>query len=48
MKDQCVGCKFYDPVAERYGRPYCTYAFKLEVKDGICLTRREPKKAVKP
>jgi hypothetical protein len=48
MISQCSGCKYCDPKALGQGKPCCTFAFKLEVKDGICFTRREDRQKVKP
>jgi len=46
MDTNCHECKFCDKEALTSGRPCCTFAFKLEVEDSICLTRRQAKKEV--
>lgn len=37
----CKGCKFADKSKVGTGEPCCQYAFKLDIKDGICHTKRE-------
>jgi len=48
MVNQCIGCKFLDPVALREGKPCCTWAFKPDVKAGVCFTRKQDPQGRKP
>lgn len=40
----CRGCKFAAAELVGTGKPCCTYAFKLDIREGKCYTRRETKK----
>ena len=37
----CKGCKFADNEKVGTGEPACQYAFRLDIENGVCKTRRE-------
>lgn len=37
----CRGCRFADAELVGTGKPCCTYAFRLDIQEGKCYTRRE-------
>ena len=37
----CEGCKFADKPKIGTGTPCCQYAFRLDIENGICRTKRE-------
>jgi hypothetical protein len=37
----CRGCKFADIDQARQGEPFCTFAFRRVIENGICDVKRE-------